>query len=54
LERYVAISEKEHQVGGFGDLPNVNLRAIYAIPAKIMMDWAAAKGKWATLLNASE
>jgi hypothetical protein len=34
LERLVTISEKAHQVGGFGDPPNVSRSEMYAIPSK--------------------
>jgi hypothetical protein len=43
FDRLVTISEKEHQVGGFGDPPNVSQRAMQATLAKTMMDWTAAK-----------
>jgi hypothetical protein len=38
FERSVTISEKEHQVGGLGDPPNVKRNAMQAVPAKMMID----------------
>ena len=41
LDGSVAISEKQHQVGGFGEPPNASLRATNATEAMTMMDFAA-------------
>jgi hypothetical protein len=54
LERSVTISEKEHQVGGFGDPPNVRRRARYATLPRTIIDCTAAEAEWCIRQYASE
>jgi hypothetical protein len=42
LETSVTISEKEHQVGGFGDPPKVRQRARYAMLPRTIIDCTMA------------